>query len=190
MTKLQFERWKDFALRMALLWPSDPVDGPSREWIRDEVCDFLQHWVPEVELVTNWDSGPAYICDRMSQWKTERVEYLMCDLVSTYTWHWMNLHVNLFCDSGRCNTGELFEGYDTPLEEELTELWSSPVMCCVRAGLDLASAPSAGVVGFTVCDLRKMYPEGIPDWINTGFKDKDDNLVDLNSGNCDVGIWL
>ncbi len=38
-----------------------------------------------------------------------------------------------------------------------------------RAGLDMASEPSAGVVGFTIGDLRRMYPEGLPEWIAGGF---------------------
>ncbi len=49
--------------------------------------------------------------------------------------------------------------------EQWDEQWGGPVRCCVRAGLDCASAPSAGVVGFTAGDVRDMYPEGVPDWV-------------------------
>jgi hypothetical protein len=31
--------------------------------------------------------------------------------------------------------------------------------------LDCASAPSAGVIGFTAGDVRRMYPEGVPEWV-------------------------
>jgi len=50
------------------------------------------------------------------------------------------------------------------------EQFCGPVTCCIRAGLDMASAPSGGVIGFTAGDIRRMYPEGVPDWI-TGGKD-------------------
>lgn len=29
----------------------------------------------------------------------------------------------------------------------------------------MAVAPSAGVLGFTAGDLRRMYPEGVPNWV-------------------------
>lgn len=50
--------------------------------------------------------------------------------------------------------------------EQWDQQWGGPVHCCIRAGLDCASAPSAGVLGFTAGDLRRMYPEGVPDWIS------------------------
>lgn len=45
------------------------------------------------------------------------------------------------------------------------EQWASPVHCCIRAGLDMAAEPSAGVVGFTAGDIRRMYPDGVPEWL-------------------------
>ena len=50
--------------------------------------------------------------------------------------------------------------------------------------LDVASEPSAGVVGFTVGDLRKMYPEGIPQWIQDGYES------DLSAAKDSDPIWL
>jgi len=32
----------------------------------------------------------------------------------------------------------------------------------------MAVSPSAGVLGFTAGELRKMYPEGVPDWVTGG----------------------
>jgi hypothetical protein len=49
--------------------------------------------------------------------------------------------------------------------EQWDDQWGGPVRCCIRAGLDCASAPSAGVIGFTKGDLLEMYPEGVPDWV-------------------------
>ena len=44
------------------------------------------------------------------------------------------------------------------------EQWGGPVQCCIRAGLDCAFEESAGVIGFTAGDLRRMYPDGVPAW--------------------------
>lgn len=49
--------------------------------------------------------------------------------------------------------------------EQWDEQWGGAVCCCIRAGLDMACAPSGGVVGFTAGDVRKMYPEGVPEWL-------------------------
>lgn len=59
------------------------------------------------------------------------------------------------------------------------------VQCCIRAGLDMASAPSAGVLGFTVGDLRRMYPLGLPSWVTAGFAPP--LSADVSD---DAGVWL
>lgn len=56
---------------------------------------------------------------------------------------------------------------------------------CVRAGFDLAVAPSAGVVGFTVGDLRSVFPRGIPDWVNGFFE----TPITANTPSS-AGVWL
>lgn len=59
-------------------------------------------------------------------------------------------------------------------EEWLTQWcdqWADPVKACLRAGLDIASAPSAGVCGFTAGHIRRMYPEGVPEWVAVFFSD-------------------
>lgn len=45
------------------------------------------------------------------------------------------------------------------------------VCCAVRAGIDVVIPEQwhAGVVGFTAGDIRKMYPEGIPGWLQETF---------------------
>jgi len=45
------------------------------------------------------------------------------------------------------------------------------IACAVRAGLDIARPDRAqgGVVGFTVGNLKAMFPEGIPDYITNYF---------------------
>ena len=39
------------------------------------------------------------------------------------------------------------------------------IICCIRAGFDIAVNQSGGVLGFTAGDLRRMYNEDVPDWI-------------------------
>jgi hypothetical protein len=45
------------------------------------------------------------------------------------------------------------------------------ICCAIRAGLDVAlpEQASSGVIGFTVGDLRRMYPEGLPLYVRTFF---------------------
>jgi len=62
---------------------------------------------------------------------------------------------------GECTCAEIADHY----YEQWDEQWGSAVRCCIRAGLDMASAASAGVIGFTAGDIRKMYPEGVPEWL-------------------------
>ncbi len=56
---------------------------------------------------------------------------------------------------------------------------------CVRAGFVLAVAPSAGVLGFCVGDLRKVFPRGVPTWVNGSFEQP--ITADTPA---DVGVWL
>ena len=66
-----------------------------------------------------------------------------------------------YSDDSECRCQEIEDLY----HEQWQDQWGGPVHCCIRAGLDFASAPSAGVIGFTAGDLRRMYPEGVPDWV-------------------------
>lgn len=65
-----------------------------------------------------------------------------------------------------------------PLDtEEWRTTWcdryADPVKACLRAGLDIASSPSAGVCGFTAGNIRAMYPDGIPEWVAAFFTDRE-----------------
>lgn len=62
------------------------------------------------------------------------------------------------------------------------------IACCVRAGLDMASDPSGGVVGYTVGDLRRMYPEGLPGWLLAAFGPKAARA--LKNAKAGDGVWL
>lgn len=42
--------------------------------------------------------------------------------------------------------------------------------CCIRAGFDVAVAPSAGVVGFDAGMLRRMWDGPPPEWVCRWFE--------------------
>lgn len=64
-----------------------------------------------------------------------------------------------------CERDCICDNIEHAIYEQWDEQWGGPVRCCIRAGLDFASAPSAGVLGFTAGDLRRMYPRGVPKWV-------------------------
>lgn len=61
----------------------------------------------------------------------------------------------------------------------------SQVSCCIRAGLDVALTPSAGVLGWTVGDLRRMYPLGLPAWVAAYFVEP----ITAETPS-EMGVWL
>lgn len=57
-------------------------------------------------------------------------------------------------------------------EQEYGGWFYNQIVSCIRAGFDMAVEPSGGVVGFTVGDLRRMYPRGIPGWLMNEFTEE------------------
>lgn len=72
--------------------------------------------------------------------------------------------------------------------------FASHVMCCIRAGFDVAVQPSAGVVGarFTVGMLRRMFPEGLPPYVDDFFHGPGSNsdAPHLSTLSNAVRVWL
>lgn len=54
-------------------------------------------------------------------------------------------------------------------EEVCQSKLGDQVECCIRAALDIAVAPSCGVIGFTVGDLRRACGGTLPDWVSGWF---------------------
>ena len=184
MTAEQYERWKDFALRMAKTC-FNRRRRPSRDWIIEQVeswfswRDYQKDWGD----YNSWDQDSYPLCDHVSEFYAD--EY-PCPRCATCRHRWDCWDSNCEKCDRECRCGDA----ENLAYEQFDYQWMGPVRCCLRAGIDLACEPSAGVIGFTVCDLRRMYPEGIPDWINSGFQDHEGQPVDLNAGECNVGIWL
>lgn len=53
----------------------------------------------------------------------------------------------------------------------------------IRAGIDVASEPSAGVIGFTIGDVRLAFGGEIPDWFRELYPG-------IEKGEASAGVWL
>ena len=56
-----------------------------------------------------------------------------------------------------------------PMDVNIETRFERQVSSCVRARLDVAVEPSAGVVGFDVGTLRRMYDGELPPWVAEWF---------------------
>ncbi len=131
------------------------------------------------DRVKSWDHT-----DRHPTWK-DRYGHstngpYICDIVSTLEVDHWNPHASSW------SIEELDEledsGFDLDEQKRIksrcladhhwTETVGADIRCCLRAGLDCACEPSMGVMGFTAGDIRRMYPEGVPEWVFP----KDENL--------------
>lgn len=159
MTPEQHARWKDFALRMAHL----PSRRPPTAWVVEMVdwwFSLHDHPKYDIEDVNSWDDG----------------ETLVCDNVITFLWD--------RSDEAMSRRRFVSEDARRHAEERWMEQWGSAVSCCIRAGLDVVAEPSMGVLGFTLGDLRKMYPAGIPQWVVDWFDG------DVREDPDETGVWL
>lgn len=174
MTREQYERWCDFAMRMARTYPrrSKATRDTFVECVEDFICLHTNDG-DLIDGISGWDdtdNGNGLVCDNFARW-----------------W-WDNLRRRLDAPDDRYQDDR--RDGDTKAFQRWEERWVTPVNCCIRAGLDMASSPSAGVVGFTVGDLKRMYPEGIPAWVSEGMQDSSGNAVDLNARPVSEGVWL
>ncbi|MCL6653527.1 hypothetical protein A6R70_14640 [Agrobacterium rubi] len=155
MSPEQYERWKDFSTRMARC--AFPNATPARRTkIEDEVAHFFY---------VKFDDDPQSI-EEVTDW--DGSPSYVGDQVSSF----LNPHYH---------EKEFANGRVEPRGNK----FENQVSCCIRAGLDLASSPSGGVLGFTVGDLRAMYPEGLPDWVTEGYEPP----ITPDTPN-DAGVWL
>lgn len=172
MTNEQFERMKEFATRMV------PVAIGSNRWRKvlaghvEEVlaridCEnFGIHW----RHIVDWDNKTKLPDDDGTcGFACSDDRYLLCDFMSVYCWD-NDLEREKEDRQGNCEVVETKVG--------------TALRCCIRAACDVAVAPSAGVLGFTVGDLRQMWPEGIPAWVNKFF------ITPLHHARNTTPVWL
>ena len=176
MTNEQFERWKDFALRMArTCWTNRT--RPGRDWIVDAVQDFFAGiGRDDIACFRDWDNSdpypPGHRYHGTDFYGGERHPGLMCDIMSEWEDEiWNNpreyMTMRMYDRWSRLHDRSKWDEADE-LRREMVDRWAGPVRCCVRAGMDCACSPSMGVLGFTAGDIRRMYPEGVPDWGTNG----------------------
>jgi len=188
MTNKQYSRWKDFALRMARTcyrtsrrppvdWIVAQVEGIFERVEQDDICcirdwDHSDDYPPghpyhrqagywycrqDPATCTSGDVAHGTHCRGGLHYRFASAP-LVGDLVNSM----LSYEEPVFCDKD----GEPLDDDRADVAgEQWGEQWGGPVLCCIRAGLDMASAPSAGVIGFTAGDIRAMYPGGVPDWV-------------------------
>lgn len=199
MTQQQFERWKDFAMRMTRTCYRDSR-RPTAKWIEDVVDHFFA-MIDESDIPTivDWDNSTEYPEENPYHGRKSQLSWCGCagyrlkhdkPNPQCEECHGSGLHHALYkgpiisdtmteflyeyeprrpecraCrgddEDGECGCDEIEQLFGAQWDEQ----WGGPVHCCVRAGLDFAAAPSQGVIGFTAGDVRRMYPEGVPDWV-------------------------
>jgi len=163
MNKVTYNRWKDFAIRMSKKgWcPREIMRTEHQRTVISAVEDFFAH----IEGDYNRD------VIRLESWDDTRTDYRNAE---QFPWGWRGNYGPYVCDI----VSEFLSNYnpfywDCEEWDEAYEAWEDEwggrIRSCIRAGLDLASQPSAGVVGFTRGDIERMYPAGVPQWIRKGW---------------------
>jgi hypothetical protein len=149
MTAEQYARWKDFSYRMVNIVRNARHKSPSRAQVKENITFFFECRMDPYEewrRVRDWDHTE----------RTDGDRHPMCvgDHISDLAEHFIPGYWSL-----------PYEDEKPGVYDKARNRWVGPVACCVRAGLDMASEPSAGVIGFTAGDVRRMYPEGVPAWV-------------------------
>lgn len=161
MNKIQLRRWGDFSIRMSLHgWsPKETARKEHQQIVIPSVGGFFDHikhdYADDIIRIESWDDTRTDRSIR-DQWGHHPIGPYVCDIMSIY-----------LTDD---NPFHYWDPFDTDEQYEKAyecwdELWGSRIRCCIRAGIDMASSPSGGVVGFEKSSIEKMYPEGVPRWI-------------------------
>lgn len=161
MDQIQLDRWKQFSLGLAKkAYPN--ITPRRREKLMAEVDDCIE-WVVcnGLETVDDWDSYIRLPSGGYYESASTRVDQ----------WMWDNNYEREVEDrKGNC--------------EVVCGRFATMIACCVRAGFDVAVAPSCGVLGYTVGDVRNIFDGDVPDWVNGFFSEPLDAAADHE------GVWL
>ena len=163
MNELQYERWKELSLGLARSYKA--LTPQRHKKLLEEVENCID-WVVcnGLDTVEDWDSSVRRDGTLYYESAGTRVDDYL----------WQNRYE--FERSSRSGEVELVRGR-----------FGDMLSACVRAGFDMAVEPSAGVIGFTVGDLRDVFEGGIPDWIADRFGE---NKGALLAAGRDEGVWL
>lgn len=164
MTETQYERWKQFSLALAecgfTATNGKRLPSASTEYLVGLVVEFFEilesNWTwGYLRLVESWDSSERHPTDRDGFGRSEHGPYICDDM-------------DRVCDE----------------HLQLNTLWADRLHCCVRVGIDVAVAPSGGVIGFTAGDIRRVWAGKVPDWVQEYFQTPLDEFED------DTPVWL
>lgn len=163
MNALQYDRWK--ALSSGLARSYEALTPRRRKLLLEEVENCID-WVVcnGLDTVEDWDGGVRVDGSPYYEAAGTRVD--------DYLWQ----HRYEFERESRHGEVELVRGR-----------FGDMLSACVRAGFDMAVAPSAGVIGFTVGDLRDACGGSIPDWIADRFGENRQALLEAERNE---GVWL
>lgn len=163
MNALQYERWKELSTGLARGYGA--LTPQRRKRLQEEVENCID-WVVcnGLDTIEDWDSSVRGDGNLYYEAAGTRVD--------DYLWQ----HRYEFERAHRKGGVELVRGR-----------FGDMLSACVRAGFDMAVAPSAGVIGFTVGDLRDVFGGSIPDWIADQFGE---NKSALLAADRNEGVWL
>jgi hypothetical protein len=164
MNEMQLERWNQVSLGLARSYADlTPVRKAKLLAAVEDCIDWVV--CNGLETVEDWDSSVRYGNGWHEYYESAGAR------VDTYLWD---------------NRYEFEREYKNGNVELVRGRFGDMLAACVRAGFDLAVAPSAGVIGFTVGDLRDIFDGEIPDWVAGYFEDP---AAMLSAGR-DEGVWL
>lgn len=161
MTVEQYRHWVRFSMSMAWRYPNATKNRRKRLASEVKRWFFWRSFQKDWCHMIDWDNS-----ERLpeSERRTSRfVDYdYCCDLFSDF-----------------------FEEHNYHHRDPDREYrFYTQLACCIRAGIDVASEPSCGVVGFTVGDLKRIFGGNVPEWINEAYdknlnnaSEKDDILL-------------
>lgn len=180
----QYENWRDFAMRMAQHADFGLRARPSRAWVVEVVASILADFErPDMHrAIVHWDysKGDQCVGDYMDSWE--------CDETPYFRGMFERREETRILIDENCLDACVNPHWIDHLVELATAQWQrqfwSPIACCIRAGLDMATSIGGGVLGFSMRDLRRMYPEGLPRFVTRHYSAKMHRVADHE------GVWL
>lgn len=161
---------KVFAHRMVRVSTTPRWQPKLRELVADCLDRFV--WNGSFRIFLDWDNSEPHPDDDGTcgfAWKHPRE--LLCDEVRRFIWDME--------DEGRLPRRS---GFDDPKGESALAV---ALTCCIRAAADVAVAPSAGVLGWNVGQLKAMWKNRkLPKWVLSFFESDITNAPD------DAAVWL
>lgn len=162
MTEQQYQNWIQFSPGLV---ESYTLTEKRKAKILEEIDCCINYIVDKYkDQITDWDKA---VYDE----KHQCLHYGPGDSMSEYLWD-NRYTVEKEDRKGNC--------------ESVTGRFGQMLSACVRAGFDVAVAPSAGVLGFTLGDVRQIFKGTLPQWVKDFFENPEtlDDCLDNKK------VWL